>query len=154
MPRQLDDTDRAIIHLLTQDSRIPNKQLASRLDVSETTIAGRIRGLIDDNVMRVTLQRDFYSVGYEFQGHADIYVFGRNVDDVAVDLGRLVDVQAVALQLGSPDILVSFGARSREHLATLLNEQIARVVGIKRIEVHLVTQIAKYESGYALLGLL
>ena len=44
--------------------------MARKLAVSETTIAARIRSLIERNVMRVTVQRDIYSLGYLFQGFA------------------------------------------------------------------------------------
>ena len=105
-----DRIDLQIIETLRQDGRTPNKSIAKRLNVSETTIASRIRAMTERNVMRVTLQRDIYSLGYQFQGFLDLYVAAGKVSDVARDVSAINGVLAVAVYLGSPDILVSFGA--------------------------------------------
>ena len=80
MGKSPDKIDMQIIETLRLDGRTPNKSIAKRLSVSETTIASRIRAMTERNVMRVTLQRDIYSLGYEFQGFLDLYVAGRGVD--------------------------------------------------------------------------
>lgn len=66
MPKVPDRVDLQIIEALRRDGRTPNKSIAKLLDVSETTIASRIRSMTERNVMRVTLQRDIYSLGYQF----------------------------------------------------------------------------------------
>jgi DNA-binding Lrp family transcriptional regulator len=58
MPKSPDKIDLQIIETLRVDGRTPNKSIAKRLNVSETTIASRIRAMTERNVMRVTLQRD------------------------------------------------------------------------------------------------
>ena len=125
MPKSPDKIDLQIIETLRVDGRTPNKSIAKRLNVSETTIASRIRAMTERNVMRVTLQRDIYSLGYEFQGFLDLYVAGRNVDEVARDVCDIEGVLAVAIYLGSPDILVSFGARGREDLSRIIDHEVA-----------------------------
>src|SRR5262249_4748614 len=81
-----DEIDLCIIDALRKDGRTPNKSIAKVLNVSETTVASRIRSLTERNVMQVALQRDIYSLGYQFQGFLDVYVTGRNVDLVAADI--------------------------------------------------------------------
>src|SRR3954447_8194295 len=111
MTKPPDEIDLRIIQTLRGDGRTPNKSIAKSLKVSETTVAARIRSLTERNVMQVTLQRDIYSLGYQYQGFLDVYVSRRSVDDVAGDIASIDGVLAVAIYLGSPDILVSFGAR-------------------------------------------
>jgi DNA-binding Lrp family transcriptional regulator len=147
-----DRIDLQIIEALCQDGRTPNKSIAKLLNVSETTIASRIRALTERNVMRVTLQRDIYSLGYQFQGFLDLYVGGRNVNDVANDVGAIDGVLAIAVYLGSPDILVSFGARDREDLSRIVNDEVAKVKGIERVDSYLAMDIRKFESSYVALG--
>jgi Lrp/AsnC family transcriptional regulator, regulator for asnA, asnC and gidA len=147
-----DKIDRLIMAALHADGRTPNKTLAKRLGVSETTIAARIRSLIDRNVMRVTVQRDIYSLGYQFHGFADLYVFGRNVDDVADDASGIEGVLSVSLHLGSPDIMVGFGARDRADLARILNDELSNLPGVQRLDSYIALEIRKYQSGYAALG--
>jgi DNA-binding Lrp family transcriptional regulator len=146
-----DRIDLQIIETLRQDGRTPNKSIAKLLNVSETTIASRIRAMTERNVMRVTLQRDFYSLGYQFQGFLDLYIAGRSVSDVAQDLGAIDGVLATAVYLGSPDILVSFGARDREDLSRIINREVAKVPGIEHMDSYVALDIRKFESSYVAL---
>ncbi len=152
MGKAPDRIDLQIIETLRQDGRTPNKSIAKLLNVSETTIASRIRSMTERNVMRVTLQRDIYSLGYQFQGFLDLYVVGRDVNAVAQEVGRIAGVLAIAVYLGSPDILVSFGARDRDDLGRIINEEVAKVSGIQRVDSYVALDIRKFESGYVALG--
>ncbi len=152
MGKSPDKIDLQIIDTLRLDGRTPNKSIAKLLNVSETTIASRIRAMTERNVMRVTLQRDIYSLGYEFQGFLDLYVAGRGVEEVAQEVCDVEGVLAVAVYLGSPDILVSFGARGREDLARITDRDIAKIRGIERLESYVALEIRKFESGYVALG--
>ena len=152
MPKVPDRIDLQIIETLRRDGRTPNKTIAKLLNVSETTIASRIRAMTERDVMRVTLQRDIYSLGYQFQGFLDLYVAGRSVNDVAQDVGVIDGVLAIAVYLGSPDILVSFGARDREDLSRIIDDDVAKVPGIERVDSCVALDIRKFESGYVALG--
>ena len=146
--RPIDDLDRGIIALLRQDGRMPNSEIAAKLGASETTIAGRIRSLRERRVMFVTLQRDFYSQGFDLQCLGDVYVEGRDVEAVAGDLAALPNVTIVTLNIGSPEIFIAFNARDRSDVVTITNEQLARVRGIDRIETSIALDIRKYESWF------
>jgi DNA-binding Lrp family transcriptional regulator len=152
MTKLPDETDLSIIEALREDGRTPNKAIAKHLDIAESTVAGRIRGLIDRRVMRVTLQRDIYSLGYQFQGFLDVYVAERSVDAVAADASGIDGVLAVAVYMGSPDLVVSFGARDREDLVRVIDRDIARIPGIRRVDSYLALEIRKYESAHGALG--
>jgi len=152
MTKTPDEIDLRIIDALRQDGRTPNKSIAKMLNVSETTVASRIRSLTERNVMQVTLQRDIYSLGYAFQGFLDIYVAGRNVDAIAADIVPIDGVLAVAIYLGSPDIFVSFAARDRADLARIVNQEIAEIAGIRRVESYFALEIRKFESAHVALG--
>ena len=152
MTKTPDEIDMRIIAALREDGRTPNKTIAKMLNVSETTVASRIRALTERGVMQVTLQRDIYSLGYEFQGFLDVYVAGRDVDAVAADIVPIEGVLAVAIYLGSPDILVSFAARNRADLARIVNDEMAKVAGIQRVESYFALEIRKFESAHVALG--
>ena len=127
---------------------MPNSEIAAKLGASETTIAGRIRSLRERRVMFVTLQRDFYSQGFDLQCLGDVYVEGRDVEAVAGDLAALPNVTIVTLNIGSPEIFIAFNARDRSDVVTITNEQLARVRGIDRIETSIALDIRKYESWF------
>lgn len=151
MGKTPDRVDLQIIETLRRDGRTPNKSIAKQLNVSETTIASRIRSMTERNIMRVTLQRDIYSLGYQFQAFLDLYVAGRSVNDVAKDVGEIRGVLAVAVYLGSPDILVSLGACDREDLSRIINVDVAKVPGIARVDSYVALDIRKFESSYVAL---
>ena len=127
---------------------MPNSEIAAKLGASETTIAGRIRSLRERRVMFVTLQRDFYSQGFDLQCLGDVYVEGRDVEAVAGDLAALPNVTIVTLNIGSPEIFIAFNARDRSDVVTIANEQLARVRGVDRIETSIALDIRKYESWF------
>ena len=152
MTKTPDEIDLRIIDVLRGDGRTPNKSIAKLLNVSETTVASRIRSLTERNVMQVTLQRDIYSLGYQFQGFLDVYVMGRNVDLVAADIVPIEGVLAVVIHVGSPDIFVSFAARDRQDLARVVTDDIGKVAGIQRVDSYLALDIRKFESAHVALG--
>jgi len=145
----LDRIDLALIEALREDGRTPNKTLAQRLGIAETTVASRIRQLRDDKHMVVTLRRDLYSKGFDLQCFADITVSGRKVEDVAQELAAMRVTTSVSLMLGTPEILAVFNAVDRLDLLRVLEEEIAQVRGVARVELHTTVDIRKYQSGYA-----
>jgi DNA-binding Lrp family transcriptional regulator len=149
MPVTLDQIDLALIEALREDGRRPNKALAHKLGIAETTVASRIRQLREDKVMLVTLRRDLYSKGYDLQCFADVSVSGRSVQAVAEDLAKIGPVSSVSLMLGTPELVVVFNAVDREDLLRVLEEEIARIEGVARLELHTAVDIRKYQTGYA-----
>lgn len=147
----LSNTDRQLIEALREDGRIPNKTLAKRLGIAETTVASRMRYLQDNRIMLVTLRRDLYSKGYDLQCFADISVAGRSARSVARDLARYDSVSSVSLMLGTPEIAVTFNAVDRDDLLHVLEQEIAVVEGVARVELHTAVDIRKYQLGYATL---
>jgi Lrp/AsnC family transcriptional regulator, leucine-responsive regulatory protein len=146
--RQIDDLDRKIIDLLREDGRAPNSFLATKLGVSETTIAIRIRSLRERKVMLVTLQRDFYSQGFDLQCLADVHVVGREVEAVAREFAALPNVTIVTMNFGTPEIVITFNARDRRDVVAIVDEQLATVRGVERIETYIALDIRKYESWF------
>jgi DNA-binding Lrp family transcriptional regulator len=146
--KPIDELDRKIIEMLRDDGRAPNKQLAAKLGVSETTIALRIRSLRERKVMLVTLQRDFYTQGFDLQCLGDVYVHERQVEAVARDLADLSNVTIVTMNFGSPEIFIAFNARDRSDVVSIIDQQLARVRGIDRVETYIALDIRKYEARF------
>ena len=149
VPASLDDIDRALIELLRSDGRMPNKRLAKHLSISEATVANRIRRLQEESVLRVLLRRDLYSKGFDLQCFAEVSVAGRSVERVAADLAEIERVTSVNLLLGTPEIMMVFNAVDREDLLAVLENEIARVEGVARVELRTAIDIRKYKTGYA-----
>ena len=78
-------------------------------------------------------------------------MFGRNVDDVAEDVGQIEGVLSVSLYLGSPDIMVTFGARDRQDMSRIVNQEMSKLPGVQRVDSYVALEIRKYQSDYAAL---
>lgn len=50
-PVRLDEVDRAIVRVLAQDGRVPNKELADRVGLAPSSCLARVRGLIANGVI-------------------------------------------------------------------------------------------------------
>ncbi len=153
MPQtELDHIDLALIDALREDGRTANKTLAARLGIAEATVATRIRQLRDEGVMQVLLRQDLFSKGYDLQCFADIHVHGREVDPVAEELASLEEISSVSVMLGTPQLLVVFNARDRLDLLRIVEQGIAPIAGVDRVELHTAVDIRKYQTGYAALS--
>jgi DNA-binding Lrp family transcriptional regulator len=148
MSGRFDKIDLALIDALRKDPRATNKTLARAVGIAETTVALRIRQMRDDEAMIVTLRRDLYERGFDLQCFADITVKGRDIDAVADELANKDVMTSVSVLLGTPQIVVVFNAANRADLLRVLEEEIGRVRGVDRIELHTAVDIRKYQSGY------
>lgn len=88
----LDDVDRAIVHELQRDARMPNARLAERVGIAQSTCIQRVRSLVDRGV---------------------ITGFTATIDPVAVGLPLEVLI-SVTLRPGARDKLSPFGDEIRK----------------------------------------
>ena len=134
---------------MRDNPRVPAKTLARLLGVTEQTVAARLRGLRERNLMRVVVQSDVYALGYEFVCFGDVFVSDRASSDVADDLQEVAGVTAVVLTFGAPEIIVMFVAYDRFDFIRIVNEDMGNVAGVDHVETLISMDIAKYETEYA-----
>src|SRR5258708_39259532 len=102
--RKIDQIDGKLISALYREPQSSNKRLAKLLGISEATVANRIESLIQDRVMRVTVQRDIRTAGYGVVGLVDIYVTGDSVSALAQSLGKIDQAISVSIMADDPRI--------------------------------------------------
>jgi Lrp/AsnC family transcriptional regulator for asnA, asnC and gidA len=66
--RKIDSIDASIIELLQRDGRLSNTDIARELDVSEATVRGRIKRLIDDEVIQIVAVSNPFDLALRLQG--------------------------------------------------------------------------------------
>jgi hypothetical protein len=54
----------------------------------------------------------------------------------------------VTMNFGSPEIVITFNARDRRDVVAIVDEQLATVRGVDRIETYIALDIRKYESWF------
>jgi len=62
--RPLDETDRAIIHLLQHDGRMPYREIARQLGVAEGTVRLRASRLMRSGALTIVAIADPFRLGY------------------------------------------------------------------------------------------
>ena len=145
----LTELDRRLIEALVKDPLESNKSLAQQLGTSQANVARRISQLAEDGVLRVTVQEEFEAAGFYFTAHLDVYVSKGKVNNVASALCKLPQVTSCLLTAGSPEILARIGAQDQKQFAQFLNEEVASIRGIERIETLTVLEVEKYNVWHA-----
>lgn len=147
MNGQLDSTDFDIIEVLRTNPRITNKDTAMRLDLAESTVAQRIRGMAERSLMRVVAQKHVFSDGYRNVVFLFVDTAGRTVQQVGMDIAKVDGVFGVSQGIGNPDVFVSVRSRSLED-AHRTAGQVARIKGVATLEVIPCFRIHKYLSNF------
>jgi Lrp/AsnC family transcriptional regulator for asnA, asnC and gidA len=153
MQASFDDIDRNIISALQENAEATNRAIASKVGVSDVTVAGRIRRLTESKVIRPTIVYDTAALGLSIYCIAQIWVEGRGVNDVALALKEVPGLQTVVTMVGSPDITILFFARDHEHVDQV-RRQVAAVPGIKTLDLILSLRLVKFHNSYGAYGML
>ena len=103
---QLDAVDRAIVDLLRVDGRTPFREIARRLDVSESMVRKRVAKLQEAGWMRIMAISDPLQLGVPILATTYASVAPHAIERVADDLARSPAVRYVAIGVGSRNLVV------------------------------------------------
>lgn len=139
----LDELDKRILELLSDDSRLSYREIAKTLGVSHANVSSRIKKLEDNKVIRGYTaildpeSFDIYSLCIRISAKtgADLSVIGANI-------ANLDQVYVVLRVSGDCDLLVLGMCKDRQEAIDLI-EKISRVEGIEKVESHVVLETIK-----------
>ena len=98
---ELDDLDRTIIGLLTEDGRLSASEIAATIgSVSERTVRNRIAALLQSRMIVIGAIPDPTAMGREVQADVWLEVEPGRLDDVAIALGEFDEVGYLAATSG------------------------------------------------------
>jgi DNA-binding Lrp family transcriptional regulator len=143
----LDDTDRALIEYLLQDGKMTNRVLAAHTGISESAVSIRLRKLAASGAIIFTALFDWEVAGFEWFVIARIKTRARSPHDVAADVSRLEQCEAVAVCLGTHDIIAYFLVKDRAELRQLTNDDLPAIGGISDMSIDLATETAVTPNG-------
>jgi DNA-binding Lrp family transcriptional regulator len=133
----MDDTDRALISLLRQDSRMNTATLAKKLNVSRGTVTNRLRKLEDAHVIvgyTVRLRPD--AEPNDIRAWMGVRVEGNQTRSVIASLLGEPGVAALHDTNGRWDLLAELKALSNTELSQVL-ERIRLIKGIAHTETNI-----------------
>lgn len=142
----IDPIDQALIDHLLADGKVTNRELAHRIGISESTVSIRLRKLAASGSLIFTAIIDWETAGFEWFAIGRFKTRARQPRDVAEDISRLPQCEAVSLVVGSHDILGYFLARDRTELGQISNE-LATIPGIAELILDLAIETATNRQG-------
>lgn len=147
----LDDLDRALIRALRDDPQTPNNRLATIVGASEMTVARRLKRLVGERLIKLTVQRDMRLLGYGTVAFVDIYLEGVPAKAVGEALAAVPEAYSVSYMIGHPQIIAMVMARDSFHVFEIVNEKIATIPGVRQAEMSIALRMLNHRSGIAAL---
>ncbi|MBY6004285.1 Lrp/AsnC family transcriptional regulator [Salipiger bermudensis] len=141
-PQQIDETDRALVALLSADARMPVSDLARRLGLARTTVQARIERLIQRGAIAGFTIRRGPALKEAIRATVLVCIEPRAQADVLARLRQMPEVETVHTTSGRVDLMVIVCAASTEALDAAL-DRIAEARGVKSSEslIHLTTKL-------------
>jgi len=133
---KIDQLDRKIMRIISQNARMPFKDVAEECGVSRAAIHQRVQRLIDMNV----ITGSGYTVNPKMLGyHICVYIGitlerGSMYKEVVSELEKIPEVVESQYTLGHYTILIKLYAKNDEHLMELLNGKIQEIRGVAATE--------------------
>ncbi|MEO7132458.1 MAG: Lrp/AsnC family transcriptional regulator [Dermatophilaceae bacterium] len=141
-PRPLDATDRALLRALAADGRATNADLARRLELPESTCAGRIRMLRESGVIRgVHADVDLAAIGQPMEAMVALRFAGHTreaMDSFRERIAAVPGVIAAYHVAGDDDFLVHVAAASSDDLRDLVLDHLTAVEGVGQARTSLI----------------
>lgn len=132
---EIDKLDVKILAKLLEDSRIPFRQLARDLSVSESTIYLRVKKLRSSKVLRgYTADVDLNKLGFLQQVYVEIKVTPQYMKNVVEELRGKTNVLEVYEVSGEYPLLAKIVATNNEELSSSIDE-IAMIKGVTEMKV-------------------
>ena len=133
---KIDQLDRKILQIITQNARMPFKDVAEICGVSRAAIHQRVQRLIDIDV----ITGSGYNVNPKMLGFQMCAYIGITLErgsmykEVVKELEKIPEIVESQYTLGSYTILVKLYAKNDEHLMELLNGKIQEIPGVATTE--------------------
>ena len=133
---KIDQLDRKILQIITQNARMPFKDVAELCGVSRAAIHQRVQRLIDIDV----ITGSGYTVNPKMLGFQMCAYIGITLErgsmykEVVKELEKISEIVESQYTLGSYTILIKLYAKNDEHLMELLNGKIQEISGVATTE--------------------
>ncbi|OWU83364.1 AsnC family transcriptional regulator [Oceanicola sp. 22II-s10i] len=139
---QIDDTDRALIAILSDNARLPVMDIARRVGLARTTVQARIERLEQRGVIAGYTIRPGRAMSPPLRATALVTAEARQTPGLLTRLRAMPEVEKVHTLSGRFDLLIQIAAHDTETLDRVL-DAIHEAPGVRSSEslIHLTTKI-------------
>ena len=133
---KIDKLDRQILEIISQNARIPFRDVAEQCGVSRAAIHQRVQRMIENGV----ITGSGYNVSPKVLGFATCAYIGVKLEkgsmykDVIPAFDKIPEVTECHFTTGPYTLLLKLYARDNEHLMDLLNNRIQEISGVVATE--------------------
>ncbi len=133
---QLDQLDKKILQLISQDARIPFLEVARECNVSGAAIHQRIQKLKNTGIIKGSeFIIDTYKVGYQTCAYIGITLNDvKQIKNVAEEIKKIPEVVECHYATGKYSLFVKIYAKDNRHLLTVIIDRITAINGIAHTE--------------------
>ncbi|KOH42975.1 transcriptional regulator [Sunxiuqinia dokdonensis] len=132
----MDQTDLHILDIITNNARIPFKDVANEVGISRAAVHQRVNRMIDMKVITGSgYHIDPRKVDFKTCTYVGIFLEkGGYYEDVARQLQDIQEIVECHYTTGQYAIFVKVYARDNEHLKEILSEKVQKISGISSTE--------------------
>ncbi|MFC9514960.1 Lrp/AsnC family transcriptional regulator [Nocardiaceae bacterium NPDC056970] len=145
----LDDIDRGILRLLQGDGRMPYRQIARELGVSEGTVRIRTGRMQESGVLNIVAIADPFRLGYRVLAFLLVRVEPGHHDHVVTEFTAWEEATYVSTCIGHADVYVQLVCRDNDHLNDLLHKRIPEIGGVREFETFMELKMHKVSYEYS-----
>ena len=132
----IDELDKRILSIITQNARIPFKDVAEQCGMSRAAVHQRVQRMFDIGVIIGSgYQVNPKMLGYNLCVYVGITLErGHMYRQVAAELEKIPEVVECQYTLGAYTMIIKMYAHDDKHLMHLLNRQIQAISGVANTE--------------------
>lgn len=145
--RSLDDIDLKLVDLLMQDGRAANVDLAKALGISESTVARRLKALVDGGWIKISAVLDPPKFGFMVTALIGVNTDPTRTVQLSEEIADLSEVQFVGITTGPHDLYVWVNVRSLPELWSFLAERLNTLGGIRSSQTMILLDTKKRTQG-------
>jgi len=136
LKNNLDDIDLKILDIITQNARIPFKDVANEVGISRAAVHQRVNRMIE---LEVIIGSGYHinpnKVDYKTCSYIGIFLEkGGLFSEVVEELKRIPEIVECHYTTGQYAIFIKVYAKDNEHLKSILSFQIQKIQGISSTE--------------------
>lgn len=143
----MDELDLSIIEQLQADGRKRYTEIAKELGVTEGTVRNRVSKLLNSQAVQIVGVINPHQIGYDAPALIGVSVQPSDLEDAAAQIAMLPEVSYLIMVSGEFDLIVEVLCRDREHLATLLRDELMQVKGVQRTQTFFILHTYKMTHG-------
>lgn len=145
----IDDLDRDIIRLLSDDARLSNRKIASKLGFTEGTIRSRVKRLEEENYIRFTAVTNMEHLDTPQLAYIGVHAEQNMIKQVAERISDFEEINAVIILLGRFDILAIGLFEGLQQVQHVASNKILDIAGVRLVETSVVVDVIKYDNRVA-----